>query len=87
MYVFVCLYMYLYVFVGYCVIMYYHTQVIFGKQRVGRMHCADHAVKDIINVLSRSVGGHTKRSEKLSVRIACEEHSIFPFLFANDKKN
>jgi hypothetical protein len=52
-----------------------------------RMHCADHAVKDTINVLSRSVGGHTNRSEKLSVRIACEEHSIFPFLYANDKRD
>jgi hypothetical protein len=50
-----------------------------------RMHCADHAVKDTINVLSKTTGSHTNRSEKYSVRTACEQYRIFPFLYAENK--
>ncbi len=50
-----------------------------------RMHCADHAVKDTHNVLSKTTGFHTNRSKKYSVRIACEQLRILPFLYAEDK--
>jgi hypothetical protein len=46
-----------------------------------RMHTADHVVKDTLNTLSRSVNGHVNRTEKSTVRRACERERIFPFLY------
>ena len=51
-----------------------------------RMHTADHVVKDCLNVLSRSVNGHKNRTEKTSVRNACQTYKIFPFLYAAEGK-
>ena len=50
-----------------------------------RMHCADHAVKDTINCLSKTTSSHKNRTEKYSVREACQEHGIFPFLYSQNK--
>ena len=51
-----------------------------------RMHTGDHVVKDSLNMLSRSVDGHKNRTEKKSVRKACLENKIFPFLYAEEGK-
>jgi len=51
-----------------------------------RMHTADHVVKDSLNLLSRSVNGHINRTEKRSVRYACQQERIFPFLYSGDGK-
>ena len=50
-----------------------------------RMHCADHAVKDTINCLSKTTSFHKNRTEKYAVREACQEHGIFPFLYSQNK--
>ena len=44
-----------------------------------RMHTGDHVVKDTLNMLSRTVNGHENRTEKKSVRRACEKDKIFTF--------
>ena len=49
-----------------------------------RMHTGDHIVKDSLNVLSRTVTGHVNRTEKRTVRNACETDRIFPFLYAEE---
>ena len=51
-----------------------------------RMHTGDHVVKDSLNMLSKSVNGHVNRTEKKSVRNACLERKIFPFLYAENGK-
>jgi len=51
-----------------------------------RMHTGDHIVKDSLNVLSRTVTGHVNRTEKRTVRNACETDRIFPFLYAEEGK-
>jgi Domain of unknown function (DUF4218) len=51
-----------------------------------RMHTGDHIVKDTLNMLSKTVNGHENRTEKKSVRKACEELHLFPFLYADECK-
>ena len=51
-----------------------------------KMHTGDHVVKDTLNALSRSVNGHVNRTERVSVRTACEAEKIFPFLYAEEGK-
>ena len=47
-----------------------------------RMHCADHAVKDTVNVLSKTTSFHKNRTEKYSVREACHDHgNCYMFLY------
>ena len=52
-----------------------------------RMHTADHVVSDTLAMLSKTVNGHVNRTEKKTVRLACQKERIFPFLYADDGKN
>jgi hypothetical protein len=49
-----------------------------------RMHTANHVVVDTLSMMSRSVNGHVNRTEKRTVRLACEYERIFPFLYAEE---
>ena len=50
-----------------------------------RMHTGDHIVKDTLNMLSKTVSGHENRTEKKTVRNACEAARIFPCLHATEE--
>jgi hypothetical protein len=51
-----------------------------------KMHTGDHVVKDSLNTLARSVNGHENRTEKITVRTACENDKMFPFLYEEDEE-
>ena len=44
------------------------------------MHTGDHIVRDTLNMLSKTVNGHENRTKTKSVRRACEDLQLFPFL-------
>ena len=52
-----------------------------------RMHTADHVVTDTLSMLARSVKGHKNRTEKATVRAACQRERIFPFLYSDEGIN
>ena len=52
-----------------------------------RMHTSQHVVEDSLRVLIPSKGYHSNRTEKASVRSACQEKRIFPVLYSVDENN
>ena len=52
-----------------------------------RMHTSQHVIEDSLRVLISTKGNHTNRTQKDSVRNACEAAKIFPSLYKRDENN